>query len=93
MITIELKSAPQGEAPQELEIRVDSEGLASLLSQLGFLRDGRTDHVDLFSASWGGGHLGDRPFSIDGSVIHRVKITLIESSTEEGEPGSNRPTM
>ena len=76
MISFEFKQPKAGTMPDELEIHLDADGLRSLLSQLEFLKDGRTDHVHLMSESWGGTHLEDRPRTPDGAAIRHVKILL-----------------
>lgn len=76
MISFQVKRPKSGAVPDELEIHLDAEGLRSLLSQLAFLEDGRTDHVHLMSESWGGSHLEDRPRTADGEPIRHVKILL-----------------
>jgi len=65
-----------GATPNEIEINLDADGLRSLLSQLQFLKDGRTDHVHLMSESWGGTHLEDRPRTGDSAPVRHVKILL-----------------
>jgi len=52
---------------------VDSHGLESLLAQLRFLKEGRTDHVHLMSEAWGGTHLSDRPQTPANTIIHRLR--------------------
>lgn len=76
MISIEIKTPKAGATPDEIEINLDADGLRSLLSQLEFLKDGRTDHVHLMSESWGGAHLEDQPRSDDGTAVRHVKILL-----------------
>jgi hypothetical protein len=71
MLSVELKSQPD-----ELEIVLDHEGLSTLLAQLEFLEDGRTDHVHLMSSSWGGVHLDDQPQNPENQTIHHVKILM-----------------
>jgi hypothetical protein len=76
MISFEVKQPKSGGAPDELEIHLDQDGLRSLLSQLGFLEDGRTDHVHLMSESWGGAHLEDQPQTAGNAAIRHVKVLL-----------------
>lgn len=80
MLRFELKKAKSGEAPDELEVFLDVRGLESLLAQLRFLKDGRTEHVHLMSESWGGTHLDDQPHKSESTVIRHVKILLTEAS-------------
>lgn len=76
MISIEIKTPKPGATPDEIEINLDTDGLRSLLSQLEFLKDGRTDHVHLMSESWGGIHLEEQPRNDAGTVVRHVKIIL-----------------
>ena len=78
MMSFEIKRPATGQIPEELEIYVDRNGLESLLAQLGFLRDGRTDHVHLMSTSWGGVHLEDQPQTAEFASIHHVKIFFVD---------------
>lgn len=79
MITFELKKRNDGADPDEMEVFLDEEGLKSLLSQLRFLEDGRSDHVHLMSESWGGTHLEGKPQSVNGMVIQHVKFLLLRA--------------
>jgi hypothetical protein len=76
MISIEIKTPKPGATPDEIEINLDADGLRSLLSQLEFLKDGRTDHVHLMSKSWGGTHLEEQPRNDAGTAVRHVKILL-----------------
>lgn len=78
MLSFELKKAASDVPPDELEIFLNSEGLEALLSQLHFLKEGRTEHVHMMSESWGGTHLEDRPQDPENTVLHHVKILLRE---------------
>lgn len=77
MISFELKKSLHDQTPQELEVCLDRKGLESLLAQLRFLEEKRTDHVHLMSISWGGTHLEDQARSMGGTPIHHVKISLV----------------
>ena len=74
MLSFELKRPTSSSSPDELEVILDLEGLESLLAQLRFLKEGRTDHVHLMSEAWGGTHLSDRPQIPTNTTIHSVKI-------------------
>ena len=82
MISFEFKSDAM--RPNEIEIWLDKDGLSSLLAQLGFLSDGKTEHVHLMSKDWGGNHLSSKPVDSNNTVIHHVKILLrtIDPPTE-----------
>jgi hypothetical protein len=61
MLCFQFAMPAAGESPDELQVVCDREGLESLLEQLRFLSEGRTDHVHLMAESWGGSHLSDSP--------------------------------
>jgi hypothetical protein len=72
MLRFQLAS-PEGD---ELEMHLDKEGLESLLAQLLFLRDRKTDHLHLMSEAWGGTHL--EAGSTEQGAIHHVKIMMVQ---------------
>lgn len=74
VLSFELKESRAAGAPDVLEVILDSDGLDSLLAQLRFLKDGRTDHVHLMSEAWGGTHLTDQPQMPTNTTIHSVTI-------------------
>lgn len=76
MLSFELKKPEMLDKPDELEIYCDADGLKSLLTQLRFLDEHRTEHVDLMSAKWGGAHLDDSPQNASNTSIFHVKILL-----------------
>ncbi|MCC6208977.1 MAG: immunity protein 32 [Gammaproteobacteria bacterium] len=76
IISFELKKPQSGETADELEVFLDHAGLESLLAQLKFLQDGRTEHVHLMAESWGGSHLNEQPQGQENTVIHHVTILL-----------------
>ena len=76
MLSFELKKPKSGDVHDELEICLDRVGLDSLLAQLRFLKEGRTEHLDLMAESWGGTHLDDQPQAADATPIRYVKILL-----------------
>jgi hypothetical protein len=76
MISFELKTPKPGATPDELEVFVDRSGLESLLAQLRFLADGKTEHVHLMAETWGGSHLTDEPRRRDNISIRHVKVLL-----------------
>jgi hypothetical protein len=70
MLSFELKGLQAEGTVEGLEIRLDRDGLKSLLAQLGFLSDGRTEHVHLISESWGGYDLESEPQGKNNTIIH-----------------------
>lgn len=76
MIAVQIKSPQPGKAPDEVEIVLDSAGLDSLLAQLGFLKNSKTEHVHLMSEAWGGSHLKDKPIASDSIAIQHLKFLL-----------------
>jgi hypothetical protein len=73
MISFELPK--EGEL-EELQVHLDAGGLSALFAQLGFLAEGKTDHVHLMAESWGGTHLSDTPVDTAARPIRHVKITV-----------------
>lgn len=76
MLSFEMRKQRPGEAADELEVYLDNAGLDSLLAQLNFLKEKRTDHVHLMTESWGGTHLDDRPQDPENTTIHHVKFVV-----------------
>ena len=76
MLSFELKRTEAGESPSELEVFLDKEGLETLISQLLFLQDGKSDHVHLMSESWGSSELCEETQDRHNVPIHHVKILL-----------------
>lgn len=76
MLSFELKTLKSGESADELEVYLDTDGLKSLVAQLKFLQEGKTEHVHLMAESWGGTHLSERP-QVSGNIpIRHVKVVL-----------------
>jgi hypothetical protein len=76
MLSFEIKKSVEGKLPDELEVILDDEGLDTLLAQLRFLKERRTEHVHLMSESWGGTHLDDHASRVGNAAIHHVEILL-----------------
>lgn len=76
MLSFELKKPGTGKSADELEIFLDRAGLESLLAQLKFLQNGKTEHVHLMAESWGGSHLSEQPQGRENFPIRHVKILL-----------------
>jgi hypothetical protein len=76
MLSFSVRPSAPGAASDELDVIFDREGLEGLLSQLQFLRDGRTDHVHLMAESWGGSHLSELPVGTGSTPIRHVKISM-----------------
>ena len=74
MLSFEVKPFKPGVLPDELEVFLDRAGLESLLAQLAFFKDGKSDHVHLMAESWGGSHLDERPQGCDNAPIRHVKM-------------------
>lgn len=51
MLSFEFIRSPAGGTPDKLQVVCDRDGLESLLIQLRFLSEGRTDHVHLIRES------------------------------------------
>lgn len=76
MLSFQFVKPAAGESPDELQIVCDREGLESLLKQLRFLSEVRTDHVHLMAESWGGSHLSDPPSDPSLGSFQHVKFML-----------------
>lgn len=76
MLSFEVKKPKCGETPDELELVLDRAGLESLLAQLKFIQEGRTEHVHLMAESWGGSHLSEQPQSRENIAIRHVTVLL-----------------
>jgi hypothetical protein len=76
MLSFELKKPAAAGQPEELEINCDRDGLRTFLAQLEFLATGRTEHVHLMAASWGGSHLDEVPQDQHHLPIRHVTILL-----------------
>jgi Immunity protein 32 len=92
MFSVELMKPTTNRVADVVEVYLDAEGLDSLLAQLRFLTEGRTDHVHFMSTSWGGTHLDDQPQNPNSTTIHHVKILLrpdTKNKKQEEKSGSN----
>ena len=74
MLSFELKQPRSGDSADELEVFLDRAGLESLLAQLKFLQEGKTEHVHLMADSWGGSHLSGQPQGRGNIPIRHVKV-------------------
>lgn len=73
MLTFQIRRPANGAEPDTIDLVGDEDGLKSLRAQLDFILAGRTDHVDLMSAAWGGTQLDVD--AIGGAIqVHCVKI-------------------
>ncbi len=76
MLSFELKRSSTQDAPDELEVYCDREGLESLMAQLLLLKNGRTEHVHLMTQEWGGTHLDSSPQNAGHVPLRHVKFLL-----------------
>ena len=81
MLSFEMK--PLEDETSELEVYMDKDGLQTLLTQLGFLQAGKTDHVHLMPESWGGYDLLDQPVIKNNKPIQHVKIYLSQTALKK----------
>ena len=70
----------ESEDQDVVHVFANSEGLDSLIRDLTRLRDSteKTDHVHLFTESWGGYELSEKKFLDNSSLVHHVKICKVE---------------
>ncbi len=78
MISFELLPNTGSENPDTLEVYFDKAGLNSLIAQLRFINERRTDHVHLMAESWGGNHLDELTQVPNQIPIRHVKMILKE---------------
>jgi hypothetical protein len=69
---------------QQLEIYCDRDGLATLISELDFLKE-RGGHAHLMTPSWAGHELTEERQGQQTTLIHHVVIRL-KPDTWEGPP-------
>jgi hypothetical protein len=62
----------------EVDMYLDREGLASLLSQLTLLSMNKTDHVHWMTPSWGGNHLSEVRHRADSQLVHHLEVQLFD---------------
>ena len=66
----------------ELDVFLDREGLHTLLSQLAFLDEGKTDHIHLMAESWGGHDLAETPIDETATPLRHVKVRMVQNSSD-----------
>lgn len=76
MLRFMLRKPETDKPPEVLDVFLDDEGLDSLLAQLRFLKEKKTDHLDLLDESWGGTHFDGGMPSKDATPIRYVKIAM-----------------
>jgi len=64
------------EAKTEIELYLDSEGLADLLQQLAHLKE-PGDHCHFMTPAWGGDSLSETPRGGDTALVNHLRITLV----------------
>lgn len=85
MLTIEIGLLKNKEFSEEVEIYFDNEGLDYLLARLNQIQQGKTDHLNLMSESWGLGDLTEVKQRESNLIAHHLRITLVESSKKSNE--------
>jgi hypothetical protein len=78
MITVEIGMSYLGQPNEIVEIYLDKTGLDELQKRLKLLTEGKTDHLDLMSESWGPGDLSQKLHGSENTLAHYLKITLTE---------------
>ncbi|MCG8458518.1 MAG: Imm32 family immunity protein [Holophagales bacterium] len=61
----------------ELEIFLDRDALADLVKQLSFL-EAPGDHAHFMTPAWGGNELSEEVRRRGNSILHHLRISLIE---------------
>ncbi len=65
-----------GDAKTEIELYLDSEGLAALLQQLVHLKESG-DHCHFMTPSWGGDSLSESTRGRSTVLVNHLRITLV----------------
>lgn len=79
-LTVEIEKAVKGEAPCTVEVYFDREGLDALLERIDLLKTNKTDHIHLFTPSWGA---DDEDLTEDrmldkNDLVHHLKLTMVD---------------
>jgi hypothetical protein len=75
---ISLEFEPNKDKIERAEIYIDNQGIKDLERAINFLKSGKTDHIDLFSKTWGGDELTGISFNKKNIPIQYLKITFVE---------------
>ena len=78
MLTVEVVFKPDGTLSDEIEVYFDKEGLDYLFARMSHIRDGKTDHLNLMSESWGLGDLNETPHRETNRIAHHLRMTLTD---------------
>ena len=84
-LSVEIENTSTGETPSEIEFYFDEEGLDVLMERLNLIKEGKTDHVHLFTPSWGmaDDDLSELKEKDTNSLVNHVKLTLQKLSGSE----------
>lgn len=77
MLTIEIGFKPDGSISEEVEIYFDKEGLDYLAARINRMVEGKIDHVNLMSESWGLGDLDENKHRESNRIAHHLRLTLM----------------
>lgn len=77
MLTVEIGLNENLDCRKEVEVYFDKEGLDFLLNRLQQLKDGKTDHYNLMTKSWGDGELTEEKHKENNLLAHHLRLTLI----------------
>ena len=78
MLTVEIGILENQIPSDVVEIYFDRSGLDYLLARIAHITEGKTDHVELMSESWGLGDLDEDKHRQTNRIAHHLKITLLE---------------
>ncbi len=78
MLTVEIAKLDNKEPSEKVVISFDKYGLELLAEKLNLLLKKKTDHLDLFSESWGDGELSSNLQDSSSVPCNHLKLMLVE---------------
>ncbi len=81
ILSVEIAKVKKGETPCTVELYFDREGLDTLLQRIQLIRSGKTDHIHLFTPSWGTDNedLTEEKLREKNDLAHHLKLTMIDN--------------
>ncbi len=76
MLTVEIGFNEDGAISEEVEFYFDEEGLDYLLARINHIKQGKTDHLNMMSESWGLGDLAENIHRESNRIAHHLRMTL-----------------
>jgi len=79
MLTVEIGLLENGSFSEVVEIYFDKEGLDYLVARIDHIVQGKTDHANLMSESWGLGDLTEEKQRNSNLLAHHLRLTLMDT--------------